>query len=47
MCTEIPIRIYMGCLILGYRVFCFFKLFIIGGKELIHAQHFQMQGGAE
>ncbi len=40
MCTEMPIRIYVGCIILGvntlYRVFCFFKLFIIGGKELSH-----------
>ncbi len=39
MCTEMPIRISMGCLILGVNtlyswVFCFFKLFIIGGKEL-------------
>ncbi len=37
MCTEMPIRIYVGCLILGvntlYRVFCYFKLFIIGGKN--------------
>ncbi len=33
-----PIRIYMGGLILGvntlYRLFCFFKLFPISGKEL-------------
>ncbi len=35
--THKAIRIYMGNLILGVNtVFCFFKLFIIGGKELTH-----------
>ncbi len=39
------IRIYMGGLILGvntlYRVFCFLKLFIIGGKKSLINSHKQ------
>ncbi len=38
MSSHKPIRIYMEGLILGvntlYRVFCFFKLFIVSSKEL-------------
>ena len=38
MSSHKPIRIYMGVLILGvntlYRLFCFFKLFLMVGKGL-------------
>ncbi len=40
MSSHKPIRIYMGGLILGvntlYRLFCFFKLFPMVGKGLMH-----------
>ncbi len=40
MSSHKPIRIYMGDLILGvntlYRLFCFFKLFPMVGKGLMH-----------
>ncbi len=39
MSSHKPIRIYIGVLILGvntlYRLFCFFKLFLMVGKGLI------------
>ena len=47
MSSHKPIIIYMGVLILGvntlYRVFCFFKLFLMVGKGLtVHHTVFSM-----
>ena len=47
MSSHKPIRIYMGVLILGvntlYRLFCFFKLFLMVGKGLMEMCFFDPQ----